>query len=162
MTLGMTGFWGTQFINDSCRNADVVFGLGTSFKEADCSSWENEYTFNIPKSKLLQVDIDPNEIGRNYPVEIGAVADLKQALSVLNRVAKNLYPEGRSDTVVRRDIQLSRGVPRRERKIGGKRQVSIPARTHSRRCALSSAARRDHHNGRRLEQEWRGTAISHI
>jgi acetolactate synthase-1/2/3 large subunit len=38
-TLGMTGFWGTQYINDSCKKADWVLGLGTRFKEADCSSW---------------------------------------------------------------------------------------------------------------------------
>lgn len=94
LVLGMTGFWGTKYINDSCRKADVVLGLGTSFKEADCSSWENEYTFDIPKSKLLQIDIDPSEIGRNYPVAIGAVADLKQALAVLVKVAKRTYPGG--------------------------------------------------------------------
>ncbi|HEX8469504.1 MAG TPA: thiamine pyrophosphate-binding protein [Brevundimonas sp.] len=104
MTLGMTGFWGTKFINESCRNADYVMGLGTSFKEADCSSWEPDYTFNIPTSKLLQIDIDPNEIGRNYPVEIGAVADLKSALQVINRVARRLYPEGRKDDAVRAAI----------------------------------------------------------
>ena len=47
-TLGMTGFWGTQYINDTCRNADVILALGTRFCEADCSSWDPEYTFNIP------------------------------------------------------------------------------------------------------------------
>src|SRR6185369_11474831 len=62
MTLGMTGFWGTKFINDKCRNADVVFGLGTRFAEADCSSWESEYTFSFPPAKLIHVDIDPSEI----------------------------------------------------------------------------------------------------
>ncbi len=93
-TLGMTGFWGTQYINDSCRNADYVLGLGTRFKEADCSSWYPDYTFNIPESKLIHIDIDPSEIGRNYPVEIGVVADLKQALAVLTRVAGEIYPNG--------------------------------------------------------------------
>jgi acetolactate synthase I/II/III large subunit len=92
--LGMTGFWGTKFINDQCRGADWILGLGTRFSEADCSSWEPEFTFNIPPTKLIQIDIDPAEIGRNYPVEIGAVADLKQALTVLNRVARQLAPKG--------------------------------------------------------------------
>ncbi|MBD3836705.1 thiamine pyrophosphate-binding protein [Brevundimonas sp.] len=105
MVLGMTGFWGTKFINDSTRNADVVFGMGTSFKEADCSSWEKDYTFDIPASRLIQIDIDPDEIGRNYPVEIGAVADLKAALTVLNRVARRLYPTGRGDDALRQSIQ---------------------------------------------------------
>ncbi|GAA3319411.1 hypothetical protein GCM10020331_026200 [Ectobacillus funiculus] len=89
-TLGMTGFWGTKFINNKCKEADYIFALGTRFAEADSSSWESEYTFNFPSTKLIQIDIDPSEIGRNYPVEIGVVADLKQALTVLNRVAKRI------------------------------------------------------------------------
>ena len=92
--LGMTGFWGTKFINDQCKGADWILALGTRFSEADCSSWERDYTFNFPPTKLMQVDIDPTEIGRNYPVEIGAVADLKPALAVLNRVARELVPDG--------------------------------------------------------------------
>jgi acetolactate synthase I/II/III large subunit len=94
LTLGMTGFWGTKFINDKCKGADYIFGLGTRFAEADSSSWEPEFTFHFPPNKLIQIDIDSSEIGRNYPVEIGVVADLKQALIVLNRVARKLFPEG--------------------------------------------------------------------
>lgn len=89
----MTGFWGTQYVNNKCKRADYVVGLGTRFKEADCSSWYPEYTFSFPPSKLIQIDIDPSEIGRNYPVELGAVADLNQALKVLNRVAREMFPE---------------------------------------------------------------------
>jgi acetolactate synthase-1/2/3 large subunit len=104
MTLGMTGFWGTQYINDSCLAADYILGLGTSFKEADCSSWEAGYTFNFPTTKLIHIDIDPDEIGRNYPAEIGVVADLKNALRVLNKAAKRLYPEGRKNDALRAEI----------------------------------------------------------
>ena len=106
--LGMTGFWGTHFINNKCLNADLVFGLGTRFAEADCSSWENEYTFNFPATKLIHIDIDANEIGRNYPVEIGAVADLKQALTVLNRVAKKLYPQGFKNDALKAEMAGNR------------------------------------------------------
>jgi len=94
LVLGMTGFWGTKFINEMTRNADWILGLGTRFSEADCSSWEPEYTFSFPPSKLIHIDIDPAEIGRNYPVEIGAVADLKQALAALTRAARKLAPDG--------------------------------------------------------------------
>jgi acetolactate synthase I/II/III large subunit len=97
LTLGMTGFWGTKFINDKTREADVLFAVGTRFAEADCSSWEDEYTFSIPPTRLIHIDIDPSEIGRNYPVEIGVVTDLKQALTVLMKVAKRLYPTGRKN-----------------------------------------------------------------
>ncbi len=95
LTLGMTGFWGTQYINDSCRGADYILALGTRFCEADCSSWEGMYTFNMPPTKLIHIDIDPAEIGRNYPVELGVIADLKQALAVLNRVARAMLPQPR-------------------------------------------------------------------
>jgi acetolactate synthase-1/2/3 large subunit len=88
LTLGMTGFWGTRYINDSCRSADLLLALGTRFKEADCSSWYPEYTFDIPRTKLIQIDIEPSEIGRNYPVAIGVIADLKEGLGVLCRAAE--------------------------------------------------------------------------
>lgn len=92
--LGMSGFWGVEFTNAQCREADWILGLGTRFAEADASSWYPEFTFSMPPSKLIQIDIDPEQMGRNYPVEIGAVADLKSALAVLVRVAKDRYPEG--------------------------------------------------------------------
>lgn len=101
LVLGMTGFWGTKFVNDRCLEADWILGLGTRFAEADCSSWEREFTFRMPPSKLIHIDIDPSEIGRNYPAEIGAVADLKAALGVLLRVARKRLPQGRADDALR-------------------------------------------------------------
>lgn len=97
LVIGMTGFWGTKFANAQTLAADWILALGTRFKEADSSSWYPEYTFNIGHhgSKLIQIDIEPQEIGRNYPAEIGAVADLKAALKVLNRVAREMLPAGR-------------------------------------------------------------------
>ena len=91
LVMGMTGFWGTELVNQSCLNADYIFAVGTRFKEADCSSWYPGYTFNIPGSKVIHIDIEPQEIGRNYPTEIGVVADAKAALRVLNRVAREIH-----------------------------------------------------------------------
>ncbi len=94
LVLGMTGFWGTELVNQSCLQADYIFAIGTRFKEADCSSWYPGYTFNIPGSKVIHIDIEASEIGRNYPTEVGVVADAKAALRVLNRVAREMYPNG--------------------------------------------------------------------
>lgn len=94
LMMGMTGFWGTYFINGKTSQADVILGLGTRFAEADSSSWYNGITFDVDKTKFMQIDIESSEIGRNYPVSIGAVADLKLALKVLLKVAKELYPNG--------------------------------------------------------------------
>ncbi|HYJ42554.1 MAG TPA: thiamine pyrophosphate-binding protein [Steroidobacteraceae bacterium] len=95
LLLGMSGFWGTKLVNDTCLAADWVLGLGTRFKEADCSSWYRDYTFNIPPTRLIHIDIEPSEIGRNFSTEIGAVADLKQALQVLTQVAREMFPAPR-------------------------------------------------------------------
>jgi acetolactate synthase-1/2/3 large subunit len=100
----MTGFLGTQFINDQCKGADWILALGTRFSEADCSSWEPEYTFSFPPTKLIHIDIDPQELGRNFPVEIGALADVKQALIALNRIAKKLMPDGQRKEELRKEI----------------------------------------------------------
>jgi acetolactate synthase-1/2/3 large subunit len=104
MTLGMTGFWGTKYVNGKCRGADWLLGVGTRFAEADCSSWEPEYTFNMPPTKLIHIDIDAAEIGRNFPAEIGVVTDLKQALTVMNRVARKLFPQGRRNEALVKEI----------------------------------------------------------
>lgn len=98
LVMGMTGFWGTALVNQSCLAADTIFAIGTRFKEADCSSWYPGYTFNISGKKgeteIIHIDIEAQEIGRNYPTEIGAVADAKAALKTLNRIARELYPAG--------------------------------------------------------------------
>src|SRR5256885_1912910 len=39
LSLGMSGIWGTRAANETTREADVVVAVGTSFGEADCSSW---------------------------------------------------------------------------------------------------------------------------
>jgi acetolactate synthase-1/2/3 large subunit len=96
LVLGMTGFWGTALVNQTCLEADVILAIGTRFKEADSSSWYRGYTFDIPGSRLIHIDIEPSEIGRNFPVEVGVVADARAALETLTRVAKRLYPDGRS------------------------------------------------------------------
>ena len=112
LVLGMTGFWGTDLVNQTCLEADTVFAVGTRFKEADCSSWYPGYTFNIggeeDRTKVIHIDIEPQEIGRNYPVAIGAVADARAALRVLNRVARELYPDGFKREAKSREIATFR------------------------------------------------------
>ena len=105
LMMEMTGFWGTYFINGKTSQADVILGLGTRFAEADSSSWYNGITFDADKTKFMQIDIEPSEIGRNYPVSIGAEADLKSALKVLLKVAKELYPNGKKHPEIIKAIE---------------------------------------------------------
>ena len=87
LSLGQTGIWGTRAANETTREADVILAVGTGFAEADCSSWRPEYTFAIPPSRLIQIDIDPQEIGKIYPVEVGIVGDARETLRELIRHA---------------------------------------------------------------------------
>ncbi len=56
----------------------------------------------------MQIDIDPAELGRNYPLEIGALADLKSALAMLVRVARRLAPDGVRRTELLAQIAANR------------------------------------------------------
>ncbi|MBF4695788.1 thiamine pyrophosphate-binding protein [Fusibacter ferrireducens] len=102
--VGMTGFWGLDYVNKTSSEADVILGVGTRFAEADSSSWYKGVTFNIPGSKLIQIDLEPEEIGRNYPVTIGAVADPKLALEAILEAAKEIKPEGIDRPALRAEI----------------------------------------------------------
>jgi len=88
LLLGMTGFWGTPIANEKCRAADLILAIGTRLAEANSSSWYPEYTFSIPPTRLIHIDADLAEIGRNYPTELGVVADAKLALAALATAAK--------------------------------------------------------------------------
>ena len=58
LSIGMTGFWGTPLANKMTKDADYILAIGTRFPETDSSSWLPGYTFNIPPTKLIHVDID--------------------------------------------------------------------------------------------------------
>jgi acetolactate synthase-1/2/3 large subunit len=90
---GMTGIWGTRVANETMHSADVVLAIGTAFGEADCSSWRPEHTFDIPGStRLIQVDIDPQEIGKIYPVDVGLVGDARAVLQQLREAVRGRTP----------------------------------------------------------------------
>ena len=50
------------------------------FDDRTSSSWLPGYSFTIPPTKLIHVDIDPDEIARNYPVALGLMADVRTFL----------------------------------------------------------------------------------
>jgi acetolactate synthase-1/2/3 large subunit len=108
LVLGMPGFWGTETTNDYALNADVVLAIGTRFAETDASSWDPAYTWRFPPSRLIQIDIDPAEIGRNYPVHIGVVADASLAVQAITEQVMKLNPEGMSRPELRRVIASAR------------------------------------------------------
>jgi acetolactate synthase-1/2/3 large subunit len=75
LCLGPTGRNGTYAANQAARTSDVILALGTRFDDRASSSWLPGVTFSIPPTRLIHVDIDPQEIGRNYPPTLAVIAD---------------------------------------------------------------------------------------
>ena len=96
--VGMVGFWGSPAANRLASTADLILAVGTRFPETDSSSWEHGTTFAIPPTRLIQIDIDPNEPGRNYPTSLAVVADAGAALSAIADRARPPRPGSRDST----------------------------------------------------------------
>ncbi|MBO2448602.1 thiamine pyrophosphate-binding protein [Actinomadura barringtoniae] len=114
LLLGMPGFWGLETTNDYTRTADVVLALATRFAETDASSWDPRYTWNLgghgegSPGRLIQIDIDAAEIGRNYPVEIGAVADVTHAVQAIAEAVRAVRPDPVNRPALRERIRGAR------------------------------------------------------
>ena len=80
LALGLVSRNGPYPANHATRQADVLLALGVRFDDRTSSSWLPGYSFTIPPTKLIHVDIDPDEIGRNYPVALGLMADVRTFL----------------------------------------------------------------------------------
>lgn len=83
LALGFVGRNGTLPANEAARACDVLLALGVRFDDRTSSSWLPGYSFNIPPTRLIHVDLDVAEIGRNYPVHLGLVADVRTVLRQL-------------------------------------------------------------------------------
>jgi acetolactate synthase-1/2/3 large subunit len=83
LCLGLVSRAGHLPANRAAREADVLLALGARFDDRTASSWLPGYSFTIPPTKLIHVDIDPEEIARNYPVALGLMADVRTFLRQL-------------------------------------------------------------------------------
>ncbi len=83
LSLGLVSRGGLYQANSATRRADVLLALAVRFDDRTSSSWLPGYSFTIPPTKLIHVDIDPDEIGRNYPVALGLMADVRTFLRQL-------------------------------------------------------------------------------
>jgi acetolactate synthase I/II/III large subunit len=78
--------------NALTRSADVLLAVGCRFSDRITSSYRPGVTFEIPPTKLIHVDIDGFEIGRNYPVDVGVVGDAKAVLAALVQELQAIAP----------------------------------------------------------------------
>jgi acetolactate synthase-1/2/3 large subunit len=79
LALGMLGMHGTVPANYAVTECDLLVAIGARFDDRVTGKVE---TF-APQAKIVQVDIDPAEIGKNVPVDIPIVGDIKKVLTDL-------------------------------------------------------------------------------
>src|SRR5262245_57177443 len=83
LSLGFIGRNGAYPANQAGRHADVVIAIGARFDDRSASSWIAGYSWNFPHAKLIHVDLDADELGRNYPPDIAIMADARTFLRQL-------------------------------------------------------------------------------
>ena len=71
------------------RNADLIIAVGCRFTEWTSQSFKTGKSFDFTKTKLIHIDIDMREIGKNYPVDIGIMGDAKTCMKVIFEKIKN-------------------------------------------------------------------------
>jgi len=74
LALGETGRNGALSANRAAREADVIVAVAARFDDRATSSWLPGITLSVPPTRLVQVEVDALEIGRNLPVHLGIVA----------------------------------------------------------------------------------------
>ena len=160
LLLGQTGFWGTPIANEMCRSADLILAVGTRLAEANSSSWDPRFTFAIPPTRLIHIDVDA---GRDRP-------------QLPDRARRRRRREGwRSARWRRRRAGVTPPRPRhacatdRARPQGVRRELGPPVElgsvpdapgAHPGRTAQGGARGRLHRHRRRLEQERRRRSSS--
>ncbi len=78
LNLGILGVCGHDTAFEYISNeSDLLIAVGTSFGEFGTMKWKQNIAAN---KKMIHIDIDPGEIGKNYPVDIGLVGDAKTIL----------------------------------------------------------------------------------
>jgi acetolactate synthase I/II/III large subunit len=79
LNLGMMGMHGEAWVNTAIQEADLLLALGMRF--------DDRVTGNLktyaPNARKIHIDIDPAEIGKNVPVDVGLVGDLRHILESL-------------------------------------------------------------------------------
>jgi thiamine pyrophosphate-dependent acetolactate synthase large subunit-like protein len=81
LALGCLGFGSRPYSRKFFQAADLILALGATFSEGTTMRFGHEI---IPdKAKIVQIDTDPDELGRNYPAALAITADAKIALRAI-------------------------------------------------------------------------------
>ena len=88
LALGMLGMHGRKVSNDYVNESDLLIAVGIRFSDRTTGRLDSF----APDTKIIHIDIDPAEIGKNVEIGLPIVGDAKNILSSLNKVLKIYKP----------------------------------------------------------------------
>lgn len=118
LSLGVFGLAGSnqaeiyllnQKMDSEYKKIDVLLTVGTSLNEWGTNAWDKRL---IPEDALIQVDIDPYKIGKNYPCKVGLIGDARTILCELTfelkRQMHNLPPSRQKEIEKRSQLMADK------------------------------------------------------
>ena len=84
LCLGMSGMHGEAYANKAVQDADLLIAIGMRFSDRVTGKIK---TF-APDAKVIHIDVNPAEIGKNRIVDVPVVGDVRHVLSTLNELVK--------------------------------------------------------------------------
>ncbi|MDD9809781.1 MAG: biosynthetic-type acetolactate synthase large subunit [Thaumarchaeota archaeon] len=94
LSLGPIGMHGHAEANRLMTEADCVLAIGTRFSDRSVGTFE-EFEKNL---KIIHMDVDPAEIGKNQRTSVAIVGDVRTSLRIMVKLLQKRPPESRGDT----------------------------------------------------------------
>ncbi len=85
LALGMLGMHGRKVSNDYINESDLLIAIGVRFSDRTTGRLDSF----VPDTKVIHIDIDPAEIGKNVDVDLPIVGDARNILKSLNKLLKD-------------------------------------------------------------------------
>ena len=79
LSLGMLGMHGTKYANYAIQESDLILAIGARFDDRVTG----KISSFAPRAKIVHIDVDPAEVGKNVRVDIPVVGDARNALAGL-------------------------------------------------------------------------------
>jgi acetolactate synthase-1/2/3 large subunit len=103
LALGCLGSGSRPYARKVFLESDLVLALGTTFSEGTTLGFGHK---TIPEqAKIIQIDLDPDELGRNYPTQLAVQADVKTALRAIIAGVKAHKPSAASNSQRSQEIR---------------------------------------------------------
>jgi acetolactate synthase-1/2/3 large subunit len=92
LSYGYMGMHGWKHVNRAIQSADLLIALGMRFDDRVTG----KVSTYAPNARIVHVDIDPSEIGKNVAVEVPIVGDVGRVLRALTPLVRQVDPDERA------------------------------------------------------------------